>query len=95
MLFYILLIAAAVGAGIVLGDADRLIHQLLGCDTAAGGGIVANDKNCLFKNTGIGGVHHDDPTGNTFDQEYALLLLLTVGKYSMAGTGRRYTVRRR
>ena len=58
------------GAGIALGDADGLIHQLLRADAAA---VSAENENCLFKDLRVRGVHHDDPAGNAFNQMYALL----------------------
>ena len=60
---------AAVGADIIPGNADCLIYQLLGCDTAACGRVVADDEDRLLKNMRVGGIHHDDPSGNTFYQE--------------------------
>lgn len=57
-------------AGIVFGDADGLIHQLLRADAAA---VSAENENCLFKDLRVRGVHHDDPAGNAFNQMYALL----------------------
>ena len=60
----------ALTAGVVLGDADGLIHQLLGTDAAA---VGAENENCLFKDLRVRGVHHDDPAGNAFNQMYALL----------------------
>ena len=62
-----------VAAGVVFGDMHGLVHQLLRGDAAAGERVVADDKDRLLKNTGVRGIDHDDPSGNTLNQEFALL----------------------
>ena len=61
----------AVGTGIASGHADGLIHQLLLADPRP---VAAENKNRLFKNLRVGAVHHNDPAGNTFYQNHALLV---------------------
>lgn len=67
---------APVGPGIILGNADGLVHHLLGGDpSAAHGCVVAHNENGLFKNMRVRGIHHDDPAGKSFYQELCPPLL--------------------
>ena len=63
-----------VGAGIAFGHADGLIHQLLLADPRA---VTAENEDRLFKHLRVGAVHHNDPAGNTFYQNHALLALIS------------------
>ena len=62
----------AVSTGIAFGDPDGLIHQLLLADPGA---VAAENEDRLFKHLRVGTVHDNDPPGNTFYQNHALLVL--------------------
>ena len=53
--------------------AIRHAQDLLGCDALLGEGVVFDDEDSLFKQLRVGGIHHDDPAGNTFYQGEPLL----------------------
>ena len=58
----------ALGTGVALGDAHRLVHKLPGRNAVLPQHIVAQNKDRLIENAGVGRLHNNNPPGNTLDQ---------------------------
>jgi hypothetical protein len=55
-----------VAARVIPGYSPGLLHQFPG-GYALSGGVVPHNENRLFKEPLIRGIHHDHPSGNTFN----------------------------